>query len=151
MSVAIDSGECSTSLTKSTPGKLVHLRWLRTGNRILTLCVASENPTENLVTLTTFVLKVYARVRFRIKTEPSCINGSRHLCNLIVLSRYLPEELCKKYSQNKISIPFFPMFFLLFFVIVLMAVQDIELKMRAVLKFKLSYFRSTLLYISIIF
>lgn len=93
---AIDLGECSASLEKHNPGKLVHSRWLTTGNRILRLYMASDRPSENLVILTTFVSKVYAPMWFHIKSEPSCVNGSKHVCHLIVLSRYLPEELRDK-------------------------------------------------------
>nr|CAI5820620.1 unnamed protein product [Callosobruchus analis] len=38
-------------------------------------------------------MKVYAAMWFNIKTEPSCLNRSKNLCNLSILSRYLQLDL----------------------------------------------------------
>ena len=42
------------------PGALCHSRWLTTANRILRLYVTMSNPSENLLLLTEFLMKVYA-------------------------------------------------------------------------------------------
>ncbi|KAB0804159.1 hypothetical protein PPYR_01129, partial [Photinus pyralis] len=72
---------------------LSHSRWLTTANRVLRLYIATYNPTFELKTIATFVVKVYAPMWFLIKRYPSCKDGSRHLCQLIQLSRYLSDEL----------------------------------------------------------
>lgn len=92
---AIDSGHCSQSLSKKNPGKIVHSRWLTMANRLLRLYASTMSPTENLVHLVTFILKVYAPMWFSIKTKPTCTYGAKHLHKTIVLSRYLPEHLRK--------------------------------------------------------
>ncbi|GBO27069.1 hypothetical protein AVEN_217525-1 [Araneus ventricosus] len=51
---------CRESLSKINPGKVCHSRWLTTANRILRLYVAHENTSEALLTLTTFIAKIYA-------------------------------------------------------------------------------------------
>jgi len=58
--VSIINGECSIYLARINPGKQAHSRWLTTVNRILRLYISTETPDENLITLTEFILKVYA-------------------------------------------------------------------------------------------
>lgn len=93
MCEAIDSGFCNNKLSKRNPGKMVHSRWLTMANRILRLYITNEKPSADLLTLTTFVLKVYAPIWFHIKIKPSCIYGAKHLHQTILLSRYLPNDL----------------------------------------------------------
>lgn len=90
---AINCGDCSEGLSKRNPGKVCHSRWLTTANRILRLYVSSQNPSQSLVILTTFILKVYAPMWFTIKTKPACIYGPQHLHKSIALSRYLRSDL----------------------------------------------------------
>ena len=90
---AVSSGLFSQNLAQRNPGKMVHSRWLTTANRILRLYVSSENPTQNLITLAVFVMKVYAPMWFSIKMHSSCVNGAKHLYQTIALSRYMPQEL----------------------------------------------------------
>lgn len=90
---AIINGTCSESMSKRNPGRLNHSRWLTTANRILRLYVASENPSEELLVLATFVMKVYAPMWFVIKSKPSCVYGAKHVFETIKLCRYLPDEL----------------------------------------------------------
>lgn len=95
MCQAIAKGQCDENLAKRKPGKICHSRWLTTANTILRLYISTKNPTENQVILTEFVLRVYAPMWFKIKTQPSCVYGARHLHETIKLSRYLPEHLKK--------------------------------------------------------
>lgn len=93
MCLAVISGVCSESLSKRNPGKMAHSRWLTTANRILRKYVTTNSPSENLKILTNFIVKVYAVSWFNIKRNPSCVNGAKHLHNIIVNSRYLSEEI----------------------------------------------------------
>lgn len=90
---AVKNGVCPTELSKRDPGKLVHSRWLTTATRILRLYVASENPSENLKILTSFVMRVYAPMWFLIKAQSTCIHGAKNLYESIRSSDYLPQEL----------------------------------------------------------
>ncbi|GBN26672.1 hypothetical protein AVEN_188593-1 [Araneus ventricosus] len=58
------------SLSKINPGKVCHSRWLTTAKRMLRINVTLENPFQSLLTLTTFITKVYAPTWFKIKTKP---------------------------------------------------------------------------------
>lgn len=90
---AIHNGCCSEELSKRDPGKMVHSRWLTTANRILRVYVSESNPSDIILTLTTYILKVYAPVWFAIKIHSSVVDGPRNLFKLISLSRYLPDNL----------------------------------------------------------
>ncbi|GBM75725.1 hypothetical protein AVEN_92728-1 [Araneus ventricosus] len=90
---AINCGYCRESLPKTNFGKVCHSRWLTTANRFLRLYVADENPSEDLLALTTFIVKVYEPMWFKIKTKPSVIYGAQHLYQAVVLLRYLSSDL----------------------------------------------------------
>ena len=90
---AVSCGECSPALTQRQPGTLNHSRWLTTANRVLRLYVATSEPSEQLKTLSTYIVRVYIPMWFCIKTKPSCKDGARHLWKTIYLSRYLSPEL----------------------------------------------------------
>jgi len=92
---AVRGGLCSDDLANREPGKMSHARWLTTANRILRLYIATENPTEQLKHLSEFVVKVYARLWFCIKSKPSCKYGSLHVWEMIHYSRYLDDSLKK--------------------------------------------------------
>ncbi|GBL92278.1 hypothetical protein AVEN_35830-1 [Araneus ventricosus] len=89
---AINCGHRRESLSKRNPGKVCHSRLLTTANRILGLFVADENPSEALFILSTFIVKVYAPMWFKIKTKPSVIYGAQHLHQSVVLSSYLSSD-----------------------------------------------------------
>lgn len=93
ISQAISKGHCPPDLAKKNPGKLSHARWLTLANRVLRLYVATNEPSENLKTLVLYIMRVYAPMWFRIKLEPLCTSGAKHLFNMIYLSRYLTAEL----------------------------------------------------------
>ena len=95
MCKAINAGHCSRDLEKKLPGKLSHARWLTTANRILRLYISTENPSEELLLLTEYTLKVYARVWFSIKMKPSCKYGGLHVLELVHFSRYLDGSIKK--------------------------------------------------------
>ncbi|GBP27482.1 hypothetical protein EVAR_14303_1 [Eumeta japonica] len=90
---AVSIGTFSNDLANKSPGKMSHARWLTRANRILRLYASVETPSENLITLATYIVRVYAPVWFAIKTHSSCKDGPRHLFKLIELTRYLPTTL----------------------------------------------------------
>ena len=58
------------SLANKHPGNMNHALWFTTDYRILRLYVATEFPDENLLIMLNFILKVYAKMWFRIKRRP---------------------------------------------------------------------------------
>ena len=77
------------------PSLINHSRWLTTTNRILCLHVVTRSPSDELKTLVTFIVTVYAPAWFEIKNTPSCKDGAQHVHSAILKSRYLTDELKK--------------------------------------------------------
>jgi len=46
-----------------------------------------------LVTIVTFIVRVYAPTWFNVKQKPSCKDGARHLFTMIKNLRYQTDEL----------------------------------------------------------
>jgi hypothetical protein len=91
MCKAVSSGDCSQNLADKTPGKLHQARWLTTANRTLRLYVATDEPSDNLVRIVVYIVKVYAFVWFSIRIRPSIVEGPRNLWRLMSSSRCLDE------------------------------------------------------------
>ena len=89
----MDPGLCPPSLAERNPGPLNHSRWLTTANRILRLYIASDTPSEQLITVTTFIMRVYAPTWFQIKRNSSYSQGPGNLWFMISNSRYLTDNL----------------------------------------------------------
>lgn len=92
MCLAVKSGSISESLRNREPGNMAHSRWLTAANRILRLYVSTTEPSQSLVTLTEYVIKVYAPVWFSIKLKPQCYYGATHLWKCIHFSRFLSSN-----------------------------------------------------------
>ena len=80
---AISKGIVDHPVFHRNPGALYHSRWLTTANRILRLDVTMSDPSENSLLLTEFVMKVFTPMWFKIKSNPSAINASKHLFQTI--------------------------------------------------------------------
>ena len=89
---SISNGDCSVDLASRNPGCLNHSRWLTTANRILRLYVSKSNPSDKLLTLVTFIIRVYASTWFKVKAHSSCKDGVRHFHAIISRSRYLSPK-----------------------------------------------------------
>ncbi|GBO11390.1 hypothetical protein AVEN_151539-1 [Araneus ventricosus] len=76
---SISSGVGSSGLAKRQPNTLNLARWLTTTNRILRLYISTSDPSNELITLVVFTLRVYAPSWFRIKVHHSIKDGARHL------------------------------------------------------------------------
>lgn len=61
-------------------------------NSVLRLYVGTLKPTDALVTIVTFILRVYAPTWFNVKLNNKCVNGSYNLWFLIKASSYLSQE-----------------------------------------------------------
>ncbi|GBM34441.1 hypothetical protein AVEN_226854-1 [Araneus ventricosus] len=89
---AISSGVGSSYLAKRQTGSSNFARWLKTANRILRLYISTSDPSNEVITLVVFILRVYVPSWFRIKFHHSITDGARHLWHFISASRYLPEK-----------------------------------------------------------
>ncbi|GBL91579.1 hypothetical protein AVEN_23638-1 [Araneus ventricosus] len=68
---AISSGVGSSDLEKCQSDTLNLPRWLTTPNQILRLYVSTSDPSNEVITLVIFILRVYAPLWFRIKVRNS--------------------------------------------------------------------------------
>jgi hypothetical protein len=90
---AVSSGECNPDLSRRNPGKMAHSRWLTTANRILRLYVATEEPSEELQDIVSYVMNVYAPVWFAIKRSKSIVDGAHNLFKTIQYSQPLNDNV----------------------------------------------------------
>lgn len=90
---AVSTGSYTPELANRQLVKLAHSRWLTSVNRILRLYVSTLNSSENLQLLVNYVVKVYAPIWFLIKQKTSFKDGAKHIFQLIMYSRFLPENL----------------------------------------------------------
>ena len=93
-------GNCSLDLSFRNLEKIAHSRSLTLANRLLRQHVATENPAENLKTLTEYFIKVYALVWFNSYLKLFCTYGVRQLFNFISYSRYLSDDLKNIIDSN---------------------------------------------------
>lgn len=103
---AVASGDCPQTLADLDIGPLNHARFLTLACRLLRLYVGTANPSENLISLATFVLQVYAPQWFAIKYNSSCADGARHLfqaiqrCRFVVFYSSRKSLFCLKLQMN---------------------------------------------------
>lgn len=86
---AVVDGVVLPELADLVPGPLSHARWLTLACRLLRLYVSTEAPSAELLTLATFVMKVYVPQWFDIKRSSSCTYGARHVYKAIERSRFV--------------------------------------------------------------
>ncbi|GBO13700.1 hypothetical protein AVEN_176118-1 [Araneus ventricosus] len=77
--LAISGGECYSDLALRKPIPFAQSRWLTTAGRILRFYVAKEKPSDNIIILATYIMKVYAPVWFHVKTKAAFTEGARHI------------------------------------------------------------------------
>ncbi|GBM91708.1 hypothetical protein AVEN_14913-1 [Araneus ventricosus] len=102
--LAMKDGSCSSSVTDNSPGKLSHVRWLTSANRLLRLYIGTSNPSQNLIILVKYVMLVYAPMWFEKKMKSNCQSGAQHFWETISLARQLPDNvkqiIYKVFSNN---------------------------------------------------
>ena len=69
ISDAVRSGCCSPDLAVSDLGNLNHSRWLTAANNILRLYISTEELSDSLKLLVTFILTCYVPMWFAVKTK----------------------------------------------------------------------------------
>ncbi|GBM52528.1 hypothetical protein AVEN_230560-1 [Araneus ventricosus] len=81
-----DLSHSSTSLANKNPGKLSHVRWLTTANRLLRLYISIREPSEKFKEISRFIMKVYSPMWFYIKCHPTIMKAPVHLHRTISFS-----------------------------------------------------------------
>ena len=81
-----------TFLEKASPGILNHARWLTCANRTLRLYMSSENPSQSLLHLVSYIVQVYAPCWFRIKRFPYCYHGARNFYYMLQRTACYPDD-----------------------------------------------------------
>ena len=76
---SVPAGKLSEGQANKNPEKNVHFRWLTTANRILRLCVSTDEPSQTLKIIVKYIMKLYAPLWFAIKNTSSSQNGVLHL------------------------------------------------------------------------
>ena len=80
----------------------MHSQWLTLANRVLRLYASVSTPSENLKTLTDFIINVYAPT-FDIKCQPKRVHGPMQLWNMIRRMQHLSETLRKKVLESVVK------------------------------------------------
>ncbi|GBM71293.1 hypothetical protein AVEN_173865-1 [Araneus ventricosus] len=86
------SSKVNRNLEKRQPGKLNLAHWFTTANRILKFYISTSDPSNELLTLVVFILRVDAPSWFQIKVHHSIKGDARHLWHLSSSSCYLPKK-----------------------------------------------------------
>lgn len=92
---ALISGEFSDDLRKLKVGNLCHSRWLTTASRICLLYASSEDPSEILIILTSYIVNVYAPTWFQINKNELAINGPKNLFFLMERTNLIADDKAK--------------------------------------------------------
>ena len=79
----MSEGKLSDSLVQKNSEKIAHSRWLTTTNRILRLYVSTDKPSQIMITIVEYIMKVYAHLWFKINGASSSQSGAFHLFKTI--------------------------------------------------------------------
>jgi hypothetical protein len=79
----VSSGSVDEKFQKRKPGPLNHSRWITTATRILYLYTRTEQPSEVLKLLTTYIVKVYGPVWFMVRRVNNFLKGPEIFFDII--------------------------------------------------------------------
>ena len=91
--LVISTGNIPDNFAKKSPGKIGYARWLTTANRILRVYISNRNPSDNLISITKYIVHVYACMWFEVKRAPLLIYGAMHVYNMIKNTRKLNNSI----------------------------------------------------------
>lgn len=74
---AIQTGKVDDSLVHVIPGPLVHSRFLTTALRVLRYHISIDHPSDKLMNIVNFIIKVYAPIWFEIRKNQSFKMGPK--------------------------------------------------------------------------
>ena len=79
----------ASELALKSPGKISHSRWLTTANRVLRLYASTSEPSESLILIVDFIVKVYIPSWFTIKKNSSAEFGAPNVFKTIEALRLM--------------------------------------------------------------
>jgi hypothetical protein len=79
----VSSGSVDEKFQKRKPGTLNHSRWITTATRILHLYTRTEQPSEVLKLLTTYIVKIYGPVWFMVRRVNNFLKGPEIFFDII--------------------------------------------------------------------
>ena len=100
---AIATGSVDDNLKHQIAGPLNHSRWLTLAIRLLQLYTRTENPSDALVNIVTYIVKVYSPSWFKIKSKGKFTSSPSNLFYQMRLVMNLPtyiQELVKPTIQR---------------------------------------------------
>ena len=86
------SGNIDESHAARSIGEQHLARWLNSGSAIGRHYASEEKPSQRLIALVNIMVKSYAKMYFRIKCNPTAIDGPRHIFEMISIARTFPKE-----------------------------------------------------------
>ncbi|GBM32502.1 hypothetical protein AVEN_156596-1 [Araneus ventricosus] len=91
----ISRGEYYSDLALRKPDLVAHSRWMTFAGRILRLYVVTEKPSDNLIILETYIMKVYATFHGQVPCQDKALHNRRRAAYLetFSFSRYLEPNL----------------------------------------------------------
>ena len=90
---SVSSGHCDESLAYREPGNISLARWLTTANRLLRLYVSTPVPSDKLICIVNYIMKVYVPMWFMIKRQTKCIYGAQHVFETIKIIQNLRNDI----------------------------------------------------------
>ncbi len=100
---ALVSGHFPKSLQELKIGPLNHSRWLTAASRICKLYASTKSPSQNLQTITSYIVGIYAPMWFQIKTHDLATDGPKNLYSLMKKSNSIQDENTKNIVQRSIQ------------------------------------------------
>ena len=90
---AIATGSVDDNLKHQIAGPLNHSRWLTLAIRLLQLYTRTENPSDALVNIVTYIVKVYSPSWFKIKSKAKFTSSPSNLFYQMRLVMNLPTYI----------------------------------------------------------
>jgi hypothetical protein len=104
MGEGITLGEIDEMLASRDPGKEDQARWLTHANRMLRRYISTENPDKKLKACVNYIIKVYGKLWFYIKSHPKFVDGPKNFFKGIELIRDIPvadqKVVQKSFQEN---------------------------------------------------
>ena len=100
---ALITGQFGQDLELLKIGPCSHSRWLTTACRICRLYACTKNPSHVLITLTAYIVNVYAPMWFTVKYQEKAISGPKNLFFLMKRSELMEDSDARKIVQRCIQ------------------------------------------------
>ena len=92
---AVVLGFCPEDLAGRNPGNISHSRWLTTANRFMRLYISTNKPSDKLMSIMNYIVKVYVPTWFDVKRHCLAKDGAKNLHRLILRVDKLSDEESK--------------------------------------------------------